>query len=349
MKKATKLLSAALGLVMSTSLVATSFAGCNETKQEAPAALVIMTDAVDGLFNPYYATTGADMDVVGMTQIGMLTTGFTGAAGEEQATVEYGDDEPVVVKDYEIIHDANETNENNDGKGVTTYRFVIKNGIKFSDGEPLTMEDVLFNMYVYLDPVYAGSSTMYSTDIVGLKQYRTQTTTGSASDAISSQAATRAKNRISELTNIYTALKNAGKSTDIDAMEEAISNHSVSNGYKEAVAYGAARDQVTNEQLLKDYRFALETFKEELMSDYETAKESYTEEPYSSKGFDEITSFMYMEGFVDLEYGKKTLSNGRETDDKSVIKKVTRNYNSNITTKEAAVDYVFNAKVESDE
>ena len=349
MKKATKLLSAALGLVMSTSLVATAFAGCGgDNNTTAPAALVIMSDAVDGLFNPYYATSGADMEVVGMTQIGMLTTGFTGNPGEEQATVEYGDDEPVVVKDYEIVHDANETNENKDGNGVTTYRFVIKNGIKFSDGHPLTMEDVLFNMYVYLDPVYAGSSTMYSTDIVGLKQYRTQSTVGSAGDAISSEATTRAKNRINELTNIYTALKNANKPTHIDAMKEAISTHSVSKGYKEAVAYGSAREQVTNAQLLKDYEYALETFKKELETDYETAKESYTEEPYASNGFDEITSFMYMEGYVDLEYEKKVLSNGKETDDKSKIKKVTRNYLSTIKTKEEAVNYVFEAKVESE-
>ncbi len=36
------------------------------------------------------------------------------------------------------------------------------------------MRDVLFNIYVYLDPVYTGSSTMYSTEIVGLAEYRTQ-------------------------------------------------------------------------------------------------------------------------------------------------------------------------------
>ncbi|MDE5896786.1 MAG: hypothetical protein K2H43_03100, partial [Clostridia bacterium] len=62
--------------------------------------------------------------------------------------------------------------ENN--QEYTDYQFVIKNGIKFSDGQPLTIKDVIFNLYVYLDPVYTGSATMYSTKIVGLNDYRTQ-------------------------------------------------------------------------------------------------------------------------------------------------------------------------------
>jgi hypothetical protein len=64
------------------------------------------------------------------------------------------------------------------------------------------MEDVLFNFYVYLDPVYTGSNTLYSTDILGLSEYRTQTV-GSGSDdgdnLITAQATTRAQARIDEL------------------------------------------------------------------------------------------------------------------------------------------------------
>ena len=33
---------------------------------------------------------------------------------------------------------------------------------------------MLFSLYVYLDPAYTGSTTIYSTDIVGLAAYRTQ-------------------------------------------------------------------------------------------------------------------------------------------------------------------------------
>ena len=125
-------------------------------------AFVIMTEQLDGLFNPFFSTSATDGTIVSMTQIGMLSSKYVN--GEIQ--VAYGDNEAVVVKDYDIVENDN---------GTTTYTFVIKNGIKFSDGAPLTMEDVLFNYYVYLDPVYTGSSTLYSTDILGLKEYRTQT------------------------------------------------------------------------------------------------------------------------------------------------------------------------------
>ena len=133
----------------------------DKTEAQAPDAFVIMTEQLDGLFNPFFATSGNDSTIVAMTQIGMLTTGY--ANGD--VTVAYGDNEAVVVKDMSIVR--NEGSGAKDDKGTTVYTFVIKNGIQFSDGQPLTIEDVLFNMYVYLDPVYTGSSTMYSTDIVG--------------------------------------------------------------------------------------------------------------------------------------------------------------------------------------
>ena len=143
------------------------------------------------------AVTGEDISAEklggAMTQIGMLGSKYEN--GDVQ--VAYGDNEAVVTKDYDIV-------ENDDG--TVTYTFVLKNGIKFSDGHPLTMEDVLFNFYVYLDPVYTGSNTLYSTDILGLSEYRTQTV-GSGSDGsddlIASQAANRAQIRINELVNLY--------------------------------------------------------------------------------------------------------------------------------------------------
>ena len=83
---------------------------------------------------------------------------------DKDGNVVYGDNEGVVTKDLEI--------RSNDGTAnvdlTTTYYFVLKNDVRFSNGSYLTIKDVLFNLYVYLDPVYTGSSTIYSTDIVGL-------------------------------------------------------------------------------------------------------------------------------------------------------------------------------------
>ena len=90
--------------------------GCGQTSAK-PDALVVMTDALDGVFNPFYSTTAPDATIVAMTQIAMLTTGYE----DGQVTVACGPDEAVVALDYAVEYD--------DFSDTTTYTFVIKNGI----------------------------------------------------------------------------------------------------------------------------------------------------------------------------------------------------------------------------
>ncbi len=131
----------------------------NYTYDPESRPVVFATEALDGNFNPFFATSGTDTEMASMTQIGMLST-------DEKGNTVCGEDEPTVALAYNVKDVEN-------GK-YTDYEFIIKNGIKFSDGKDLTIKDVLFNIYVYLDPSYMGSATMYSTDIVGLKKYRAQ-------------------------------------------------------------------------------------------------------------------------------------------------------------------------------
>lgn len=333
-----KILSVVLAVLMCLSTVAV-FASCGGGKGGRPDALVIMTEELDGLFNPFFSTTAADGTIVSMTQIGMLGTDYVNG----EVIVACGDEHAVVVKDYDVVYDSTTDN--------TVYTFVIKNGITFSDGKPLTINDVLFNLYVYLDPVYTGSSTMYSTDILGLKDYRTQTVSSGDSntdDQITQQAGDRAKNRINELINLYkqvgqTATQGAYSAT-YDQMVAAIQSHSLSSGYKEAISGDFS--EVTVDNLLADYELTLKYFKEELNTDYTSAKEAYLEEPYKSTGeFDEVTSFMYAEGYVTIEYEKDE----NNKDIKSQIKKITRNYNADVVVdKDSAIQYVYDSKVEQE-
>ena len=335
----TRILSLVLCLSMLLGCVA-MFASCGDKNGTGtPDALVIMTEELDGLFNPFYSTTAPDGTIVGMTQISMLTTDYVGG----KVVVACGDEHAVVVKDYAINYDS--------ASDKTTYTFVIKNGVKFSDGQPLTIEDVMFNLYVYLDPVYTGSNTMYSTDIVGLQDYRTQvlgSDSTNTDDTISRNATSRAKNRINELINLYMAVgktqTQGSYSASYNQMIDAINTHSLSSGYKEAVSNDAA--SVTVDQLKADYEKALQYFKEELNTDYTSAKEAYLEEPYKSTGeFDEVTSFMYAEGYVSIEYEKDE----NNKDIKSQIKKVTRLYNPDVVKdKESAIKYVYDSKVEQE-
>lgn len=119
---------------------------------------VMAIAALDGNFNPFFSTSLTDSNVAGLTQASMLTT-------DQNGNLAYGDNWPTVTQDYKKT-----TLENGD----TSYEFLIKNGMKFSDGKDLTINDVLFNLYVYLDPAYTGSATIYSTDIKGLAAYRNQ-------------------------------------------------------------------------------------------------------------------------------------------------------------------------------
>ncbi len=321
-----KLLSVVLCIALCISMMS-MLAGCGGGKADA---FVIMTEQLDGLFNPFFSTSANDSTIVGMTQIGML--GYDYVDGE--VLVAYGDEEAVVTKDYDIV-------ENDDG--TVTYTFVLKNGILFSDGHPLTMEDVLFNYYVYLDPVYTGSNTLYSTDILGLKEYRTQTV-GSGSDdsddLISSQASTRAMARINELVNLFHSELKASSTNEVpyETMKAAIQGYKVSSGYQSAISNNP--DEVTSENLLADYEYALSEFKQELETDYLGAKDSYVDAPYDThKEFeDEIFCFMYTEGYVDIEYAEG--ADGKI--DRTTIEKLTPQYPESITTKEAAIDYVYN-------
>lgn len=327
MKK--RILSLLLCFAMCMSMVA-MLSGCKGNKSAD--AFVIMTDILDGLFNPFFSTSGNDTTIVGQTQISMLGAKYVNGEVE----VAYGEDEAVAAKDYDIV-------ENDDG--TVTYTFVLKNGIKYSDGHPLTMEDVLFNLYVYLDPVYTGANTLYSTDILGLKEYRTQTMgsgSGDSDDMITSQAANRAQARINELKNLFDQVKKASSSNEAgyDAMKEAIMGHSLSSGYISAISNTAA--DVTNQNLLDDYDYALKLFKEELESDYTSSKESYHDAPYDKheEFKDEIFCFMYAEGYVEVEYEKV---DGKI--DRTQIKKLTKAYPETISTKEAAIEYIYNDKI----
>ena len=131
--------------------------GCGGSNADSP--LILSSQELDGVFNPFFSSSAPDSQIVGMTQIAML-------GNDKSGNVTYGDEEGVVVKDVQEVYDEDED--------MTTYYLVLKNNVKFSNGTPLTIKDVLFNLYVYLDPVYTGSSTIYSTDIIGLKEYRTQ-------------------------------------------------------------------------------------------------------------------------------------------------------------------------------
>ena len=138
----------------------------NETK-----TLIIQESTFDGEFNPFLYNNAYDGEAIGLVNVGLLTMDPTGA-------IVCGDQYDTYGKSYSIFYTNDLTtfapkDEFEEGDYVV-YEVVLKNGCKFSDGSSITADDVLFNWYVYLDPAYCGSSTLYTLPILGLSDYRTQ-------------------------------------------------------------------------------------------------------------------------------------------------------------------------------
>ncbi|MBE7088109.1 MAG: hypothetical protein E7370_01090, partial [Clostridiales bacterium] len=243
--------SIALVTLAATMIAPTALSGCGKKQANDPETrpVTLSTQALDGNFNPFFATSAPDVEVVGQTQISML-------ASDENGDPVAGKEWPTVVLDYkQTMYTANnEITTTGDINGRTEYEFVIKKGIKFSDGEELTIKDVLFNLYVYLDPAYTGSNTMYSTNIKGLKAYREQDPTISddsdvdSSDSFYATATQRITNIINYVTepNEYPHLNTPEMSADIQRVKEL---------YLEEVTSDWNRHQGTIESYEDEYRF----------------------------------------------------------------------------------------------
>lgn len=135
--------------------------------------LVLAETGFESKFSPFFAASAADQDVIDLTQIALLGADRKGEMilnGIEGETREYNG------TDY-TYHGPADCVVTENADGTVTYDIKLREDLKFSDGEPVTIDDVIFSMYVFLDPTYDGSVTMYSTPIVGLEEYRNSMST----------------------------------------------------------------------------------------------------------------------------------------------------------------------------
>ena len=178
MKNIKKFLALALALAMVFALAACGEEPATESpaaESEAPVeseapndTLVFATATFGQKFSPFFATTAYDQDVVNLTQGALLAADREGNIvrnGIEGETIEYNGTEYTYygMGDVEVV-------ENEDG--TVDYNLTMRDDIVFSDGTPADIDDVIFGLYVVLDPTYDGASTLYAMPIVGLEEYR---------------------------------------------------------------------------------------------------------------------------------------------------------------------------------
>ncbi len=132
------------------------------------ANLVYATSTFGQKFSPFFSTTAYDTEMVELVTGYLLQSDRGGAVvekGIEGETRNYnGTDYTYTgMGDVEVV-------QNDDGS--VDYNLTMRDDIKFSDGEPATIDDVIFSIYVECDPTYDGSSTIYALPIEGMEAYR---------------------------------------------------------------------------------------------------------------------------------------------------------------------------------
>ena len=130
--------------------------------------LVVGYSPFSSKFSPFFAETAYDQDVASMTAISLLTSDRTGAIvynGIEGETINYNGTDYTYYGPADLV-----VTENADG--TVYYDFTMRDDLVFSDGEPITIDDVIFSMYVLCDPTYDGASTLYAQPIEGMEEYR---------------------------------------------------------------------------------------------------------------------------------------------------------------------------------
>lgn len=187
----------AFALVLSLSVVASSLTGCsrqenNNIKKTKEESLISDNDAktvqTDGdatavasdaetlvvgypqfsnEFSPFFAKSSYDMDVAEITGVKLLGQD---REGNEVLNGKLGEIRTYNGTDYTYtnISDCEVT----EADGDVIYDFTLRKDITFSDGESLTADDVIFTLYVLCDPMYDGSSSIYTLPIKGIDDYR---------------------------------------------------------------------------------------------------------------------------------------------------------------------------------
>ncbi len=164
MNQCKKMLAVILCLAMVLAMAACGPTGSSDS--ETP--LVVGYSPFSSKFSPIFAETAYDQEAVDMTQLPLLSMDRKGAIiykGIEGETISYNG------TDYTYNGPADlEVKENADGS--VDYEFKLREDLKFSDGEPITIDDVIFSMYAVCDPTYDGALTLFAAPIKGIKDYR---------------------------------------------------------------------------------------------------------------------------------------------------------------------------------
>ena len=130
--------------------------------------VVRVENGLEGKFSPFFSLAAQDTMIDEMTLVYLMEVDRVGNPilnGIEGETRSYNGTEYTYNTASDIVVTENED-------GTVYYDITMRDDIQFSDGTTADIDDVIFGMYVFLDPTYDGNSTLFSTAIEGIEAYR---------------------------------------------------------------------------------------------------------------------------------------------------------------------------------
>ncbi len=141
--------------------------GKGEGQSDKP--LVIGCGKLNKKFNPFTAKSEDDKQAVSLTQLYLVSS-------DRQGQVIYkgidGEVKTYNGNNYTYYGPADIDVKYNKRKDETRYTISLRDDLRFSDGEQITIDDVVFTMYVLCDKDYKGSYKLGKQNIKGLLKYQ---------------------------------------------------------------------------------------------------------------------------------------------------------------------------------
>ena len=153
---------------MAVVFAASMLVSCGKSGNASKDIIVIANEEVSEKFSQFFHESVPDLNIVAATTVDLLVPNRNGSLvynGIEGETIAYNG------TNYKYTGPANlVVTENADG--TVYYDYTIRKDLKCPDGVALTADDLIFSFYVYSDPTYDGSASIFSLPILGMEEYR---------------------------------------------------------------------------------------------------------------------------------------------------------------------------------
>ena len=160
-----KRISALLVLVLFVALLPAG--GCAEGAADEAKTLVVSASDFSGNFSPFFCTLTSDSDIAGLTNIKLMYTDRDDSlimSGSQGQKIKHKGKNYTYYTPADCVFSKGEDS-------IYYYDFTLRDDLRCSDGIPLTVDDVIFSMYVQSDPDYIERTGLKTQPILGMEEY----------------------------------------------------------------------------------------------------------------------------------------------------------------------------------